>query len=562
MKKIAFIIFSVIWTIFWVPASIYTLITSNNTGAVAGLVLGLLPVALFVLVKAVEHSNKKAAERAKTFNQKQEIEVKLQEADFQLNEAHKKVAVIIQQANEEAIISKRNAEEQAKIIIYNARQEAETIKHEAAQQRNAILQDIEDSLNAHLKDTEQLTALKENLEHNINSLKDQYKEQQAQLVNEIENERKVKETKIDYLNEEYRSICTKIESASKELLIAETIICVDDNVKSEEIKSQLAILDMEYKELVKSDSAIVIISEFGYESKRRFNDNKKQILRCFNSESKMIINSVTAANVDKMRGKLTKSFQTINSVFSTDCIAIDKRLLELRLKELELVYFYHSKKEQEQDEQRAIRVQMIEEEKVRREIEKEKIKVEKEETQFKNEVNKLMKYLAQVGDIEKQIYIDKINELEDKIKLLEKDKENILEREQNTRAGFVYIISNIGSFGENIYKIGMTRRLEPMDRIKELGDASVPFEFDVHAIIFSEDAPALETTLHNTFRDNQVNLVNPRKEFYNVSLSEIERVVKENYNTTVTFTQIAKATQYRESQKIKNSIKNEEKINL
>lgn len=161
-----------------------------------------------------------------------------------------------------------------------------------------------------------------------------------------------------------------------------------------------------------------------------------------------------------------------------------------------------------------------------------------------------MKYLQKASDIEKQLYIDKIQELEDKLKLLEKDKENVLQREQNTRAGYVYVISNIGSFGENIYKIGMTRRLEPMDRVKELGNASVPFEFDVHAMIFSEDAPKLENILHETFRENQVNKVNPRKEFYNVPLEKIEEVVKNNYNATVTFTMIAQATQYRESLKL------------
>lgn len=193
---------------------------------------------------------------------------------------------------------------------------------------------------------------------------------------------------------------------------------------------------------------------------------------------------------------------------------------------------------------------MIEEEKVRREIEREKNRIEKEEHQFRNEVSKLMKYLQKASDIEKQLYIDKIQELEDKLKLLEKDKENVLQREQNTRAGYVYVISNIGSFGENIYKIGMTRRLEPMDRVKELGNASVPFEFDVHAMIFSEDAPKLENILHETFRENQVNKVNPRKEFYNVPLEKIEEVVKNNYNATVTFTMIAQATQYRESLKL------------
>ncbi len=345
----------------------------------------------------------------------------------------------------------------------------------------------------------------------------------------------------------------RIDFVNQDLIASETSVYFPDNISSEEYKDKLVILQLEYKEFIKSGKAVDILNADGYDTKKRFNDNVKQILRCFNSEAKMIISSVTATNIDKMRGQLTKSFQTINAIFASDYIALNKQVLEMQLKELNLIYSYQQKKAQEQEEQKAIREQMLEEEKVRREIEREKAKVEKEENQFKNEINKLMKYLAKATEIEKQLYVDKIKELEDKVKLLEKDKENILEREQNTRAGYVYIISNIGSFGEDIYKIGMTRRLEPMDRVKELGDASVPFEFDVHAMIFSEDAPALETILHNTFKENQVNLVNPRKEFYNVSLSEIEKVVKENYNATVTFTQVAEAAQYRESVRIRDN---------
>ena len=164
-----------------------------------------------------------------------------------------------------------------------------------------------------------------------------------------------------------------------------------------------------------------------------------------------------------------------------------------------------------------------------------------------------MTYLHKPDDIEKQLYVDKIKELEAKLGLLEQDRKNVLDREQNTRAGFVYVISNIGSFGENVYKIGMTRRLEPMDRIKELSSASVPFEFDVHAMIFSEDAPALETALHRQFDDRRINLVNSRKEFFRVSLSEIEKVVKENHNATVTFTAVAKPEQYRQTVRLLES---------
>ena len=142
-----------------------------------------------------------------------------------------------------------------------------------------------------------------------------------------------------------------------------------------------------------------------------------------------------------------------------------------------------------------------------------------------------MKYMQKTQiDTERQLYIERIKELEDKIKSLEVDKETVLEREANAKAGFVYMISNIGSFGEDIYKIGMTRRLEPMDRVKELSSASVPFEFDVHAMIFSSDAPELETMLHRRFANRAVNKINPRKEFYKVDINEIAKVVKENYN--------------------------------
>ena len=201
---------------------------------------------------------------------------------------------------------------------------------------------------------------------------------------------------------------------------------------------------------------------------------------------------------------------------------------------------------------------MLEEEKVRREIEREKQKIEKEESQFSNEVKKLMGYMQKAkDDVEKQLYIDKIQELEEKLKALAADKENVLEREQNTRAGFVYIISNIGSFGESVYKIGMTRRLEPMDRINELSSASVPFPFDVHALIFSEDAPSLETLLHHHFQDQQVNKVNPRKEFFRVDLESIKQLIIENHNSTVQFVDIPDATEYRETLRIESTQQNE-----
>ena len=129
-------------------------------------------------------------------------------------------------------------------------------------------------------------------------------------------------------------------------------------------------------------------------------------------------------------------------------------------------------------------------------------------------------------------------------------------REANHRAGYVYIISNIGAFGENIYKIGMTRRLEPEARIAELSGASVPFRFDIHAMIFSNDAPKLEAALHNAFADRKMNLVNGRKEFFMVTLEEIKKVVQENHDKTVEFLNDADAQQYRESEMMRKRKEN------
>lgn len=349
---------------------------------------------------------------------------------------------------------------------------------------------------------------------------------------------------ISDLKNEKAELLKEIEDLSKEDIFISIDFDVDETITSEEYKNKLTILKSNLSDLVRNDLAVLVDPNL---TKKVMRNNSKQIIRCFEAEGNSIIKATTTKNIDTQRNKLARTFETLNRIFDVDGVELTKEMLEMKLEELNLTYAFQLKKEQEREEQKAIREQMLEEEKVRREIEREKSKIEKEEHQFKNEISKLMGYLQKSSEIEKQLYINKIRELEEKLKLVEKDKENVLEREQNTRAGYVYVISNIGSFGEDIYKIGMTRRLEPMDRVKELGDASVPFEFDVHAMIFSEDAPALETTLHNTFRDKQVNKVNPRKEFFRVTLPEIEKVVKENHNAAVAFTQIAKAEQYRES---------------
>ncbi len=425
------------------------------------------------------------------------------------------------------------------------------MQHKTIKQIRTKAQSIEDVEQFRLNETQKAEAMREDVERELNEKRKNSEMELDKIKKEIESKTKTLEQWKRGISDARKELSDITDNIKLAYVSPYTF---DENITSAEYKNKLSMLRVQQNEFFKSDKCIVFDRSVEPTSKRALNSDVKQLLRCFNSEASHIISNVTVRNADSCRSKLQKTFEVLNKLFVTDGVSLDKKCLELKLDELTLIYDYSLKLEQEKEQQKAIKEQMIEEEKVRREIEREKARIEKEEKQFRNEIQKLMGYLHKAADVEKQLYVDKIRELEKKVALLEKDKDNVLQREQNTRAGFVYVISNIGSFGENVYKIGMTRRLEPMDRVKELGSASVPFEFDVHAMIFSDDAPALENVLHKTFEQNAVNKVNPRKEFYRIDLKAIEDVVKTHHNATVEFTEIAKAEQYRETLKLEQSV--------
>ncbi len=283
---------------------------------------------------------------------------------------------------------------------------------------------------------------------------------------------------------------------------------------------------------------------------------KKLMLRAFNGECDSFIADVDWNNISKMEERIEKSLNAINKIYEKQGIFISRSYANLKLKELHLAYEYKNKKREEKEEQRAIREQMREEEKARREIEAAMIKAQKEEEAYQKALAKARKEIeAAIGEKQAKLQ-SQISELQARIAEAENNKQRALSMAQQTKRGHVYVISNIGSFGENIYKIGMTRRLDPMDRVRELGDASVPFPFDVHAIIFSEDAPALETHIHHLLEHKRTNLINSRKEFFCVTLKEIEDIVHQN-NATIEFTQVAEAKDYRESLAIREKTASE-----
>lgn len=384
------------------------------------------------------------------------------------------------------------------------------------------------------------------------TLEETIEKEKAKIEHDIEVRISKKSTELNQLYSEISKIKKEIENKKLEIENLEPLVTVAnidteglELATSQELKNILSKYKLEEAELVKNNTAINTL----FDSDKKFiNTQTRQILRSFNAECDLATSNVTLKNIDTMRNKILRSYETLNKIYKSDGVQITKEFLENKLQQLITAHSYQEKLEDERVQKKLIQEQLKEEEKVRREIEREKAKIEKDETQFKNEISKLMKYLQKTdNEVEKTLYIDKIKECEEKLSELETVKSDVLNREKNTRAGFVYIISNIGSFGENIFKIGMTRRLEPMDRIKELSSASVPFEFDVHALIFSDDAPSLESILHNTFREYEVNKVNHRKEFFSIPLEKIEKVVTEHHNATVQWTYDAAAEEYRES---------------
>lgn len=317
-------------------------------------------------------------------------------------------------------------------------------------------------------------------------------------------------------------------------------------VDSSQINTYIKKLQKKEKELLNLEE--VKIFNVSTENKRHQNAQAKQIIRLFNAETSQLINKVNSKNIESMQNKIFKSYEGINKIFETDNVRIPETLLDIKLEMLDLMHKYQVKIEDEKIIRREERARLKEIEQAEKEMEKKLKELDKDIRHHNNEIKKLTMYLNNTDlQVEKELYIEKIRELDQSLKNLNSERENVEDRKDNAQSGFVYIISNIGSFGENVYKIGVTRRLEPMDRINELSSASVPFEFDVHALIFSENAFELKNKLHEYFKKYKVNKVNGRKEFFKVNINEIKDKVLSEHNSTVQFIDEPKAIQYRET---------------
>lgn len=271
------------------------------------------------------------------------------------------------------------------------------------------------------------------------------------------------------------------------------------------------------------------------------------VVDAFNGKMDSILAKVKGDNLGTLQQKIQDAYRLVNHDGTAFRNArINPAYLEARLDEAKWACAVKELQELERQEQREIQTAMREEEKARREYEKVIREAEKEEKMLEKAMAEARKQMenATAGDVEK--YQLKIADLQSKLQRAEERNQRALSMAQQTKRGHVYVISNIGSFGDDVFKIGLTRRLEPLDRIKELGDASVPFDFDVHAMIYSEDAPSLEASLHRNFNDLRLNKINFRKEFFAVSIPQIKEKIG-LMGIEAKWTMVAEAKQFRES---------------
>lgn len=371
---------------------------------------------------------------------------------------------------------------------------------------------------------------------------------------------------IDSINIEISNLENSIQEKKKQIVWMDEEILVQefglykpqyDFASALDYKEELVKIRNHQKELIKNKQAVSgntnwTVNGSIAQGRKMVSETQKLLLRAFNSECDSIVSKVRYTNFDASLDRIYKLSDTISKLGTTMDIHVNQQYLDAKIKELRLAFEYQQKKQEEKEELKAARAEQREQARIQKELEEQRKRIEKEQNHYQTAFEKICSQLDVHPD--DPDLLKKKQTLENQLNDIDKALNDIDYRQANMRAGYVYVISNIGAFGENVYKIGMTRRLDPQERVDELGDASVPFRFDVHAMIFSDDAPALEAALHKAFENRKLNMVNRRREFFNVTLDEIKEVVRQNFDKTVEFIDVPDAEQYRVSLKMKERL--------
>ena len=423
-------------------------------------------------------------------------------------------------------------------------------------QLKARVAELESMLTPEMQDSLKLRELITAQQQELAQLKELSQKEETRYTAQVDKDQK-----------ELSSLQQQISAAKQELIETDEEVLMQSFgmykphyafANSTRYKEELADLRAKQKDWIKRGLAATgsdtwTVNGDARKGKKMIADMQKLLIRAFNFECDDAIDHVKFNNIDTSKKRIESSFNAISKLGAICSVAITETYKNMKIRELYLAYEYQVEKQKEKDALKQLRAEERERAKLEKEIAEARKKIEKEQKHFSNALLKINQQIANANADELPALEAKKAELESQLSDLGESMKKIDYREANQKAGYVYIISNVGAFGEGIYKIGMTRRLEPMDRVDELGDASVPFDFDVHALIFSDNAPALEAALHRAFEDRKLNMVNTRREFFRVSLDEIKAVVKENFDKTVDFIDIPPAEQYRQSELLRSN---------
>lgn len=320
-----------------------------------------------------------------------------------------------------------------------------------------------------------------------------------------------------------------------------------DFTDSQEYRKGIEQIRMKAKEMINSKTAVFCAKEWTVDGslakgKTMSNRNIRLTLRAFNNECEAAIANARWNNVNAMEKRIITAREQLDKLNESNAIYIDNEYANLKLRELYLTHELRETLKAEKEERAELARQAREEQRLMRDIER----AHEEEARYERLLDKARDEAAAVVGPQLEAFNEQIKMLERDLAEAHAKAERAQAMAERTRSGYVYIISNIGSFGENVVKIGLTRRLDPVDRVTELGDASVPFVFDTHAIIYSDDAPALERALHVEFDAARINTRNYRKEFFRVSIEEVEAAVT-RLAPSAPFFKDVEAQEYRET---------------
>lgn len=433
--------------------------------------------------------------------------------------------------------------------IASLRQENGTLKDEVERLKPLVAPDIQELYRVR---TER-SSLEHACEQSASELHDLYESKKT-----LETELEGLNTAIDAAKARAKGIEEQIDTFEEEVLVQEFGLYQPRFEFANSLAYKKALVDVRalQKKAIANfnlsfESTNWTVNNSAAQGKRMVRSVAKLLMRAYNSECDDIVRKVKYSNIDTSLTQIQKRADTISNYGKVLHISIPASYVELKVREAQLAFEWAIEKEKEKEEVREERERRREEAKLKREIEAERRKLTKERKHYLQAYKDITSRLRTATDDEKPDLEQRAAEIQERLSDVDKAFEDIDYREANQRAGFVYVISNIGSFGDNVYKIGMTRRLDPFERVRELSDASVPFNFDVHAMIFCDDAPALEAALHREFEDRKINLVNKRREFFACRLEEIEDVVRRNYDKTVEFISVPDAEQFRISREMR-----------